>query len=132
MSTVAESRVEIPDPGELLRALWDVLESEAELLDSGEAEQIQDVVEHKDSLCRQISLHPALSVAQDGKLAHPLSAENIALLEKCNARNRENGTRIMHRRQLVQERLARLSTQGTYGASGTMNHRPRGSWSAEA
>ncbi len=120
------------DPGELLHALWDILESEAELLDSGEAAQIQDVVEHKDSLCRQISLHPALVVQPDGTLHPPLSAQNRELLERCNAKNLENGERISRRRQLVQERLARLSTQGTYGASGAMDHRPRGNWSTQA
>lgn len=120
------------DPGELLLALWDVLESEAELLDSGEAGEIQDIVERKDSLCRQISLHPALLIAQDGKLQQPLSEKNVELLERCNARNQENGVRITRRRQVVQERLARLSTQGTYGASGTMDHRPSGNWSAQA
>ncbi len=120
------------DPGELLHALWDILESEATLLDSGEADEIQDVVERKDSLCRQISLHPGLVVQPDGTLNPPLSDENRELLERCNSKNVENGERISRRRQLVQERLARLSTQGTYGSSGAMDHRPRGNWSTQA
>ncbi|MEN8720261.1 MAG: hypothetical protein ABF296_08380 [Oceanococcaceae bacterium] len=128
----ATAAVSMPDPMELLLALWETLESESTVLDSGEAAQIQDVVERKDALCRQISLHPALAVDDGGRLRQPLADDVTTLLEQCSERNQHNGERIARRRQMVQERLARLSNQGTYGASGSMDHRSRGQWSAQA
>lgn len=126
------SETNLKDPSLLLHALWDILVAESKELEGSSPEQLQEIVERKDALIAQLGAHPALKPAADGTLRERLSADAIQLLENCNKRNLENGERINQRRKFVQERLARINSQGTYESSGSIRSPQSGNWSTQA
>ena len=118
------------DPSSLLHTLIGLLEEEARLLEANDVVALQSVVDRKDQISHDLSLHPALAVPIE--VVASKQPEWVPLLERCQALNGENGQRIEHRRRWVQERLARIAEHSTYTAQGSIQNRGHSHWQAQA